>query len=248
MEKTMHIAAQYLATSAISFIAKKNDDSHTNLGWVNHIMETHPFNNGDKLGLNYEHFSLEWIKGNGIKEQLLLNNRTHTDIVEWIAKTSTNNTVDKPYSYDLHYDLPYQKILVSARFKVTSTNEIDTLIRNRDLAQKVILKILTTNNYESPIRIWPHHFDTGAFVKVNEELSIGLGMASPDAIVDDFYFYISGYKNQKAIDIAVPQDINKETYYKNDFKGFALAVSGLDEDSATNFCQAAIGNYLNSIK
>lgn len=31
----MHLASQYLAAAAISFVPKKDDDSHTNLGWSN---------------------------------------------------------------------------------------------------------------------------------------------------------------------------------------------------------------------
>lgn len=243
----MHLAAQYLATAAISFIDKKEDDSHTNLGWINHTMETHPFNNGDKLGLNYNDFSLEWIKRNGNKEHLLLNNRTHKEIVEWLSKASSDNAMEKQYAYNLHYELPYEKINDTTRFKLTSKTKLDALIRNRDLAHHVISKVLITNNFKSSIRIWPHHFDTGAFVKVNDNLSIGLGMAIPDAVIDDFYFYISGYSDNKSIDIALPKDIDIETYYTKGFKGFALAVSELNESSAVNFCQAAIDNYLNSI-
>ena len=33
MEKQMHLAAQYLAAAGISFLEKKDDDSHTNLGF-----------------------------------------------------------------------------------------------------------------------------------------------------------------------------------------------------------------------
>lgn len=40
----MHLAAQYLAAAGISFVAKEDDDSHTNLGFSAETgsMTTHP--------------------------------------------------------------------------------------------------------------------------------------------------------------------------------------------------------------
>ena len=225
MKTTMHLAAQYLATAAISFIPKKDDDSHTNLGWTNHTLETHEFPNGDKLGLNYENFSLEWTHHNGNKEYLLLNGTTHIEIIDWISKTSKNNGVNKPYSYNLHYDLPYDEVTVSSTFKLTDHNDVDLLIKHRDLAQSVISSVLKSNGYDSPIRIWPHHFDTGAFVNANDKLSIGIGMAIPDSLINDFYFYISGYHNHDPVIIESVDDLEHGNYYNNDWQGFAIPLS-----------------------
>lgn len=58
----MHLAAQYLAAAGISFVEKKADYSHTNLGWSidKQRLETHPLSEkGDVLALNYNTFSLE---------------------------------------------------------------------------------------------------------------------------------------------------------------------------------------------
>ncbi len=247
MEQTMHIAAQYLATSAISFIKKEDDDSHTNLGWKNHTLETHPFPNGDKLGLNYEDFSLEWMSSEDPKERLLLDNLTHKEITDWISMISTKNKIEKQYAFNLHYELPYKQLSNYSRIQLTSRNDLNKLIENRDLAEHVISNILKSNNYESPIRIWPHHFDTGALINVNEELSIGIGMTIPDSIIDDFYFYVSGYKGHDPIEIETSSDVNSEAYYNNDWQGFAMAVSKLNKQSAIKFCQDAMETYIKSV-
>lgn len=248
MIEIIHTTAQYLASAAISFIPKKEDDSHTNLKWTNHTLETHPFLNGDKLGLNYEHFSLEWIHHNGNKEHLFLNNLTHKDIIEWIAQVSANNGIESTYSYNIHYELPYKKVSDTTRFKITNQDELNRLMRNRDLAQHVISSVLKSHNYESSIRIWPHHFDTGALVTINSRFSIGLGMSIPDSLIDDFYFYISGYSGHNPVDIDLLNSINKESYYNNGWQGFAKPVSELNEHSAIDFFQAAINTYLNTVK
>ncbi|WP_298892350.1 hypothetical protein [uncultured Psychroserpens sp.] len=248
MTSTLHLAAQYLATAAISFITKKEDDSHTNLGWKNHSLETHKFPNGDKLGLSYESFSLEWIHSNGNKEHFLLNKTTHKDIINWIIQTSKNNGIEMPYQYELHYELPYNQVSDGTSFEITNSENLHVLIQQRDLAQKVISTILKSNDFESPIRIWPHHFDTGAFVNISDQLSIGLGMAMPDTLIDSFYFYVSGYNGHQPIDIALTNSTNKGSYYSNGWQGFAMSINELDEHSAIEFCQVAINTYENTIK
>ncbi|MEO1030235.1 MAG: hypothetical protein AAFX55_02465 [Bacteroidota bacterium] len=239
----MHMAAQYLATAAISFIEKKEDDSHTNLGWTDHSLETHPFPNGDSLRLNYENFSLEWQHQNGNKEHLLLNHKTHKEIVEWISEMSQGNGINKPYSYNLHYELPYPKISDLTTFNLTSQDRLNDLINHRDLAHQVITHVLKTGGYESSVRIWPHHFDTGAFFTTHDNLGNGLGMAIPDSLIDDFYLYVSGYKGHDIVELPSDTNLEKGTYYSNGWKGFALPVTGITEDEATRFFTNAINQY-----
>jgi len=243
MKTTMHLAAQYLATAAISFVAKKEDDSHTNLGWNNHILETHEFANGDKLGLNYQNFSLEWIQQNGNKESFHLDQSTHRKITVWISQTSISKGIQKPYNYNLHYELPYNEVTNSSRYELTSKQELNTLVNQRDLAQSVIGSILKSNEFDSAIRIWPHHFDTGAFVIVNDSLSIGIGMAIPDTFINDFYFYISGYDGHDPVILESVDNLKCGNYYKNEWQGFAIPLNGLDANTAIDFCQVAINNY-----
>lgn len=243
MRITMHLVAQYLATAAISFIQKREDDSHTNLGWINHTLETHEFPNGDKLGLNYENFALEWTTYNGNKQYLLLNNKTHKEIKDWISDMSATNGIEKPYKYKLHYELPYDEITDTTSFKLTNQEDLNVLINQRDLAQQVLDSILKSNADDSSIRIWPHHFDTGAIMTVNKKHSVGLGMAIPDELINDFYFYVSGYNGHDSIKLQSVKDLKHGSYYDNGWKGFALPVKGIDKDTAISFCQEAISKY-----
>ncbi|MFP4847010.1 hypothetical protein [Winogradskyella sp. PE311] len=246
MKTTMHKAAQYLATAAISFIKKKDDDSHTNLGWYNHKLETHAFPNGDKLALNYKDFSLEWIH-NKNQEQLSLQGKTHLEITDWISKISQNKGLENSYDYALHYDLPYDDVINSTTYVITNQNALNALIEQRDLAQNVLASILSSNNYESSLRIWPHHFDTGAFFNLNDNLSIGLGMAIPDSVIDDFYFYVSGYNGHDKIDLGKINDLKLGSYFNKDWYGFALPISGINKQTAVDFCNEAINRYRDTL-
>lgn len=91
MDSMLHIAAQYLATAAKSFLLhKEDDDSHTSLGFNTDggYLSSHSFSeNGDRLILNYPTFSLIW-KSKSENIPFRLDGSTHRQVKEWLNKQS----------------------------------------------------------------------------------------------------------------------------------------------------------------
>jgi hypothetical protein len=61
----------------------------------------------------------------------------------------------------------------------------------------------------APLRIWPHHFDTGSFIPLGYNASgavsksVGIGWTIPDSMVDEPYYYVSFWtENPDESDIA----------------------------------------------
>lgn len=245
----MHKAVQYLAAAGISFLKKKDDDSHTTTGWRSDLtsLMTYELNaNGDRLALNYSSFSLEWVNGDQVSESLLLEGTSHDEAIQWILKTSTEKGLSKPFSYDLHYELPYGQITDNDTFHLEDRDRLNELIDIRTMAQEAIANALEVNGLQSQIRVWPHHFDTGAYAVVNAQLSIGFGLAIPDTMIDDFYLYVSGYGSNGSIEtsgFATPQ---LGTIHSEGWKGIALPISGIDKDTAIAFFNEAITTYKNA--
>lgn len=135
----MHLAAQYLAAAGISFVEKKADDSHTNLGWSidKQRLETHPLSTaGDVLSLNYTTFSLEWISPKN-NASFLLEGKTHQQVLKWLT-SSADAILGKKYTYDFHYDLPCS-IDDSFTFKFDAT-KLKQLADLRSLTQSSLEK------------------------------------------------------------------------------------------------------------
>ena len=245
MVKTFHIAAQYLATVAISFLEPKDDDSHTNLGWKDGALHTHSLSeNNCIISLDYRTFSLIWTNDLGYKDSYSLEGKSHSEIVHWIRKTSLKAKHRKVYEYALHYELPYDEITNDFVFLKPSNEVTEQFILQRNLVQQALEKTLKANNQNTPIRIWPHHFDSGSFFITSDKIGIGLGMAIPDGMINDFYFYVSGYKGHDGIELDQSLEIKKGKYYHEGWKGIALAVSGITVDEATDFYNEAIHHYL----
>jgi hypothetical protein len=241
MFETFHIAAQYLTTVAISFLEKKEDDSHTNLGWSKGALHTRVLSKHNCiLSLDYSTFSLIWSNDVGFKKSLELNRKKHSEIVHWIRQIALQAKQNLVYEYSLHFELPYEKMNSEFVFQKPSEAITSELIQKRTLAQQALENILKK---EVSIRVWPHHFDTGAFFRTKNTLGIGLGMAVPDAMIDDFYFYVSGYQGHNAVELPSTTTLEKGSYFSEGWKGFALPVSGISEAEATSFFKAAIDQY-----
>ncbi|WP_420602577.1 hypothetical protein [Flagellimonas sp.] len=242
----VHLASQYLATAGKSFLEAKSDDSHTNVGFFSedHTLRTWGLDeSGTYLAFQYDHFSLNWVSKDK-KETFTLKGKSHGEIVEWISKIAVESKLSKPYVYDLHYDLPYSNE-GSFKFGDPNSEELQKLTNLRTLAQNALEFFLQKENLESDIRIWPHHFDTGAFVVLNDGSgkSIGLGLAIPDSMVNGHYFYISGYHGHDGIDTSTFKNLAQGEWKNDGFKGAILKTSGTTEKTAVNFFQEAFSLY-----
>ena len=242
----MHFAAQYLAMAGASFVAKKEDDSHTNLGFSegDKKMSSRALRaDGTMLFLDYTHFRLEWSSPKG-SSTLDLNHRTHSEILQWIQERSEESGMSNPYVYALHYELPYT-ITDDFTFELIDKDHLQVLMELRVLAQSALSSFLTQNKLSSEIRVWPHHFDTGAFVLLEDGSgrSIGLGLSVPDTMINDHYFYISGYLGHDGLDTSDFPELTHGKWHNTGFKGATLAATGVDLDTAVTFFNEALRTY-----
>jgi len=242
----IYLAAQYLAAAGKSFVKYRDDDSHTNLGlWEaeKSLVTRELSDQGALLSLNIPEFSLNWILREQ-KETKSLHNATHIEILGWLQHIS-QSLIGKAYSFDLHYDLGYA-LKDDFRFSLEDRDALESLFQLRVFANSAIASFLKRNSLDSEIRIWPHHFDSGAFVPNANggDVSIGLGMAVPDSLIDDHYFYLSGYKDQESVDTSNFNSLSVGSWLYEGFKGAVLPVSGMSEQNIAVFLDEALNQYI----
>ncbi len=244
-----HLAAQYLAAAGISFLEKQEDDSHTSLKFsVNDLsLHTYPLNEkGDTLSFDYSKFSLRWnsIEGNNTKN---LNWCSHKKILEWISDQATKAGIQKEYKYKLHYQLPYS-IINDFVFEISDRNSLTRLSKMRTLGQLSLNSFLKRRGLKTEVRTWPHHFDTGAYVASisNEEnLSLGVGLAIPDEVYSDFYFYMAFYDDNGSIDTKGLPYLKIGTWSNKEFKGAILPVKAINnEREVVSFLEQSFDIFL----
>lgn len=246
MEEMTYLAAQYLAAAGISFINKKSDDSHTNLGFSipEGSLSTRPLcRAGDALSFNYDHFTLEWETfDRAITFQL--DGSTHKEIVSWIEQTASAAGIEAPYRYDFHYDLPFS-VTDDYTFTRSDASRLKELLDLRVLAQLVIESFVTTSQLDSEVRVWPHHFDTGAYAALEDGsgLTVGLGLAIPDSVCNDHYFYISAYNNDGIVSPDGFKALSQGTWKTESFTGAVLPATHIRELQAIAFFKEALATY-----
>lgn len=243
----LHLASQYLAMAGKSFLAPKDDDSHTNVGFFaeDHTLRTWNLDDsGTYLAFSFDNFTLQWGTLEA-KVSYALDGKAHNDVVGWISKMVSASKFEKPYNYDLHYKLPYT-LSDDYTFELLDSDELNQLLQLRILAQNVLEAFLNSEKLESDIRIWPHHLDTGAFVVLNDGSgkSIGMGMAIPDAVWGAHYFYMSGYKGHDGLATDNFANLAHGEWKNNGFKGAILNTSNAKEKQAMQFFKEALHQYL----
>ena len=248
LRNQVHSASQYLAAAGISFLDKKKDDSHTNLKFKvdDATLHTRPLNEaGDTLSFDYNDFSLVWNSNEKYKV-FSLDGKSHEQVLKWIQATSTEANLKLPYRYQLHYELPYE-ITNEFTFRLSNPLVLNKLMRTRTLAQKVLEVFVEEQQLRSEVRVWPHHFDTGAFapLKNNTDVSISLGMAIPDAICDDHYFYIAGYKDGNVLVTNNLQTLSIGKWINEGFKGAILPVGDSNSSTVHSFYKEALSQISN---
>jgi hypothetical protein len=251
MKKTieqLHLAAQYLAAAGISFVKKEDDDSHTNLGWNSDKsrMETHVFGtNKNQLAFNLNSTSLEWLESGQILESFDLSKNKHLEIVAWISSQSVKSGLAQSYAYQFHYDLPYKAIADLDTFTFNK-EDLKEVTQTFSIAQQAFDEFLSSNNLDSPIRIWPHHFDLGIYTALNSTFFMGAGLAIPDSLVDDLYYYASGYNHGTAVLTKGFSGLSKGNW-RSDWDGATLAASQTDKNTAINFLNEVRIGFLDNL-
>ncbi|WP_299535014.1 hypothetical protein [Ulvibacterium sp.] len=241
----VHLAAQYLAMAGKTFLPPKADDSHTNIGFMpeTETLETLPLHpSGQKLVFDYSDFSLKWESN--VTHSFPLDGKSHNEVVAWINAMVTLSPLTQRYVYELHYELPYSA-LGDFKFELADPLQLQELLNLRKLGHVVLRSFLERKNLTSDICIWPHHFDTGAFSPLNDGSgkSVGLGLAIPDSLCDEHYFYISGYLGNEALDVSDFNTLTHGTWDPKNLKGALLPVSNADSKSAVQFFEEALRAY-----
>lgn len=245
MLEVIHLAIQYLAMAGKSFLVPKDDDSHTNIGFDAHSKRFETWeldNNGLKLTLDLNDFSLKWNVDS--EKRIALIGNTHAAIVPLLSESAKRMGFHKPYHFNLHYDLPFSWN-GDYLFQRPDENVLMETIHLRTLANTSLRSFLEKEHLSSEIRVWPHHFDTGAFTILNEgsNRSMGMGMAIPDSLIDDHYFYISGYEGHVGLDTAVFGQLSNGFWYNNGFKGAILPASHTTGEKVIRFFGEAFEQY-----
>lgn len=196
-----YFGAQLIAMAGRHLIGQRNDDSNTSMVYdpKGPYLMGEPIEKGYRVVLGLNKLSLALIQhdlnptlsvplvGLTLKEGF---NKLSQMLNEVGVKTSNLKN-------ELHYELPNHGLLSGTTFQVTDPVNIQEVVAHRHNAEVLLIDVVADYRNAEPVRIWPHHFDTGTLIPLDQDLhgdfirSAGLGWAIPDGMVDEPYYYLS---------------------------------------------------------
>jgi hypothetical protein len=197
----VHYGVQWLARVARAYIAPREDDHHTNLGWADHLdgFTTHELPDGSQLCLRLMPLTLVFLRNGTEQRSLSLDDRNDAAIRHWLnevvsAKRLDPGMLDRP----LPYDLPEHAVAAGESYQTAGlTGELGELaswFSNGVLALERARQHMIARGFKAPdVRCWPHHLDLDSLVSFGGGRTSGLGFEPGDDYYDEPYFYVSVY-------------------------------------------------------
>ncbi len=245
-EAQVHKAAQILSLTAINFGDAEEDDIHTTLGYNDGegLLKGLPVDiNGRKLwlALNVDEWKLSHWEGNEELSCIDFNGKSweelHAAWRDWLSSLGAEA------SKELNYNLPESDAYKFSVFEEFDQKVISEWKENRATANRVFRDLVEWCGIDSPIRIWPHHFDTGGYFVIDADdkgvrASIGVGLAVADSVVSEPYYYLYGWTRDGEIDFSKAPKLKRGEWRTKEWKGAVLSVSTLTNQSEelNNFC------------
>lgn len=246
LQTMMHYKAQHLAALNNSFLPAQKDDSQSNLGWntKRESIVSQNLPNDAYLELSYKTFSFTY-NGNGFKSNLPVAGRKDIDIELWIKEQLVKDGLDaRQFPSKLGYKLSNFEVQIdkwTPKLKGTAKQ----LAAWRTIAQNTGAKIGEFYTH-SALRIWPHHFDTGMLIDLENDYAkgVGIGYAIKDSVCPAPYFYAYVWGNI-ALNYNDLKPLTKGSWKNGDWKGAILpAETGLQEEDVFRFYREALNTYV----
>jgi hypothetical protein len=237
-DRQIHWLSQVIAKVNRTFVSPVDDDSHTNLSydafgdriygrWIE----------GPKgtiiLGLNLKTFHIEWLdnKFYVLHEVPVFNSKMsllEKNVSEFLKLLKMDT---EGFSQALHYEIPEYHIDLIKETDISASG-IKKWKYFRELANNACQDMNGYIQYNSEIRIWPHHFDTGIYSQLNANLGLGFGLGMEDAMIGEPYFYVAGYTTDTPLSYeGVSELTHGEWVTGSHWNGAVLPLSDISEVS-----------------
>jgi hypothetical protein len=202
-------------------------------------------------------------ENNNLKAEISLEGKTFQETFQEFKTALQNQGIDvSELNTKQPYELPTGGLKEGNYFAIGSDDAVAENIRYRHNAELLINEMAKQFKDVEPVRIWPHHFDTGTFATIarNEKgaasKTIGLGLAIPDSMVPEPYFYLSFWSENPRDIENIPIKLPAGKWMLPDWNGAVLGVSDTIKKETTeeqyqlakDFFEAGLSVLLEKLK
>ncbi len=202
-----HHAAQFIALTGRHLLPQQPDDSNTNMEYLpgKGLLAGHEVVPGVRLALHLTEMKLCILSGEECTGEIPLDGKTRQQVFEMTRELLSGAGIDVSRLKDeLHYEIPEHPLDKGAAYNTRDRERFGENTLYRHNAQIILEEITARRTEADPVRIWPHHFDTGTLIPLEQDRqgnllkSLGPGLAIPDSMVPEPYFYLSFWSKDPA--------------------------------------------------
>lgn len=233
-DQQLHRLSQIMAKVNRSFVKPKDDDSHTNLGFkpTNDSIESRWIESEKgkiKLALRLTDVCFVWLdEDRNIIQTVSTAKKEVGEIEDQISKTLNEFGFNvEEFKKPMHYQIP-EYSFYGQPVALLSRLALNEWVHWRSLAIIACEYILRTFKKQGEIRIWPHHFDTGIYMDLNEKLGIGFGFAMKDDHVGTPYYYVTCYPKKGEADYSGISELTYGRWVVDDWHGAVLSLKEIE--------------------
>ncbi len=264
-----HHAAQFVALVGRHLIPQQPDDSNTNMEFIadKDMLLGNAIPIGLKVALKLSSLEILILDKNNItKKVIILDGKSQHSVFEELKQGLSDLGVDvTSFKNELHYEIPVHQLDDGGLFSVENENGFVENANYRHNAKIALNEIATLFEQKEHIRIWPHHFDTGAFFSISKNdkrestQTIGIGLAIPDSMVNEPYYYLSFWSNVSDEKVTTLPALITGKWITPNWNGAILKISEIQKQKSavkqfelvhTFFTQGIeiLMNYLKNLK
>ncbi len=251
-----HHASQFIALVGRYLIPQQPDDSNTNMDYLvnEESLIGNSLSKGLRLGLQQTNLTLHFHREEqGYLGEIPLVGKTKKEVFSELEHKLSELGVDTSnLKNELHYEMPDHLLEKGAAFIIKDNIFFQESTFYRHNAE-TILSVLTTEFQDAePVKVWPHHFDTGTFIPFahNEKgelaQSIGIGWTIPDSMVNEPYYYLSFWSEQPVESFEALTPIEVGEWITTGWKGGVLKLSEILQCSSAGEQQELVKTFFNS--
>lgn len=245
-----HWAMQIVAAVGYAHLERAADDSQSNAGWVDgmQILAGRLVESENSFFVSLSPLELKVAvhePGGEILEEFYLHGRSLRESFDAVAAAISRRTAQAPIRLELpSYELAAHPLATEGRFERSSDEPFSQLARWMHDANLVMLDLRKKTAGSTVPRVWPHHFDMGMLLSLQDEgdakagRSIGIGLSPGDGAIETPYWYTNPYP-QPAADSALPS-IEVGQWHTEGWTGAVLLADRVLEagDAAAQEAQA----------
>ena len=251
-----HHASQFIALVGRHLVSQQPDDSNTNMQYLSdrEWLIGNELPGGFRMVLQLSGLKLCIVdRVMNCRSEIPLAGLKKQQVFEQMKQSLAELNLDvKLLINELHYTLPDHELDRNATFSIGDMKSIQEITYYRHNAEIVIASMASHFEKAEPVRIWPHHFDTGTFIPLRYNAnggisrSIGLGWAMPDDMVNEPYYYLSFWSEDSIENFNALPNLEAGEWIKTGWHGGVARNSDILKISSASGQEAFVETFFQS--